>query len=288
MKDKPHNKKSPEGPHQSKRAKPEYPYMSGYTDTNGKHKLVYADPSKPENSFTEHFNHDGSFVIHETLKDEKGLKNELYHHSRQYGISKSSHHDGQVEEYSVNKNVNTEGEHSIASKGNIIEGSEKKKITAYKQSTKSRHGASGSGQNHFHSTSGDGSYLFEGNYFSFYEKDHGQVFGGSQYTISKEGDIGTHVQDGNYDTQVKKKLRLASNGAMSHVTSDSYSASAEKTMALSSKKTMSLSTDDSGSFKTKKGLTLQCDQTITIKVGSAKIEITPSSINVTGSQIKFN
>ena len=90
-KNKPHNKKSPEGPQQSKRANPEYPWVRGEADVNGRHKLIHADPSKPDESFTEQLNHDGSFEIHETLKDEKGLTNVLGHHRRSYFQTGSDH-----------------------------------------------------------------------------------------------------------------------------------------------------------------------------------------------------
>lgn len=293
--DKPHNKKSPEGPQQSKRSKPEYPWVSGSSDVNGRHKIIHADPSKPDQSFIEEFHHDGSFSIRETLKDEKGLKNELFHHERKYGQTKSTHVDGNLDIRAYNKSVVTDKDLGHQVGGDYHKGIGGYEVTGTSKGVKQRHGSQHSKQNHFKSTSGDVSHLNEGNFYTFVEKDYAETFGGSKYSISAKGDIGTHVQDGNYDTFVKKKLRLASNGAMAYVTSDTFSAAADDDMSLStekefsasSKKAMSLSTDDSATFSTKKGMTLQCDQKITIKVGNSKVEIGPEGIKITGAKIDF-
>lgn len=259
-KDKPHNKKSPEGPQQSKRANPEYPWVSGSSDVNGRHKLIHADPTKPDESFVEEFNHDGSFTIHETLKDDKGLKNELYHHHRQYGQSKSVHMDGNHDDRAFNRSVVTDKDHGVQSGGNIYEGALKQKISTAAQS-KNRSGRKGSKQNLHHSTSGDGSHLYEGSHFAFYGKDGGVAVDGSHMMmVAKESG---HYAQGNMDFFSEKKARLASNGALSLVTSDT------------------------GSFTANQEITISSDQKITLKVGSSKIEISDGEIKITGSAIKF-
>lgn len=273
---KPHNKKSPEGPQQSKRSKPEYPWVSGSADVNGRHKIIHADPSKPEQSFIEEFNHDGSFTIHETLKDEKGLKNELYHHHRQYGQSKSVHMDGNHDDRAYNRSVVTDKDHGIQSGGNLYEGSLKQKIQSTAQ-TKKRNGRKGSKQNYFQSTNGDGSIMHEGNHFAFYGKDHGQAVDGSSMTmVSKE--YGTYAQ-GNMDFFSEKKARFASNGALSMTTTDTGLFSTEKAMTVKSKEDMSVSSNSE--------ITIKADTKITIKVGSSKIEISDGNITITGSAINF-
>ena len=269
MVEKPHNKKCPEGPEQSKRAKPEYPWVSGVSDVNGRHKLIHANPEKPDESFVEEFRHDGSFTIHETLKDEKGLKNELFHHERKYGKSKSTHIDDNYDIRSYNKSLVVDKEYGIQGGGTYYKGFQGGEVDVVKGSNKSRKGGKESKQNTFKSTSGDGSELYEGNYFTFYGKDHGHSVDGSYYGLFS-GEHGQYIK-GNVDTFSEKKMRVASNGAMALTTSDTMSVASEKNMSVASKKE----------------ITIEADSKIVIKVGQSKIEISDGTIKIVGSEIKF-
>lgn len=283
--DKPHNKKSPEGPHQSKRAEPEYPWVSGHSDINGRYKLVYADPDKPEKSFVEELHHDGSFTIHETLKDEKGLKNTLFHHERKYGKSKSTHIDDNYDLRAYNQSSVVDKEYGLQGGGAFYKGFLGGEVDAISGSTKSRKGSKGSKQNSFHSTAGDGSHLYEGNYFSFYGKDHGHSVDGSYYGMFS-GEHGQYIK-GNSDTFSEKKIRLASNGAMALTTSDTGLFNTEKAMTIQSSDTGTLKTKKDLSVTSNAEITINADTKITIKVGSSKIEISDGQITIKGSAIKF-
>ena len=139
--------------------------------------------------------------------------------------------DGNHDDRAYNRSVVTDKDHGVQSGGNIYEGALKQKISTSAQN-KNRSGRKSSKQNNFHSTSGDGSMLYEGNHFSFYGKDHGQAVDGSSMTmVSKEH--GTYVQ-GNMDFFSEKKARLASNGALSMVTTDTGLFSSDKDMTITS------------------------------------------------------
>ena len=252
---KPHNKKSPEGPQQSKRANPEYPWVRGEADVNGRHKLIHADPSKPDESFTEQLNHDGSFEIHETLKDEKGLTNVLGHHRRSYFQTGSDHYDGNYDHRSFNKSVNVDGEHGIAAKKGIIEGTRGAKTTGYAKGTFDLKGGRGSKNHSFQGNVGDHTNTVEGNQWEYSEKDHAQAVGGSKYTMVGQGDYGIHVQNGNMDTNISGKGQIVS----------------QQNFSLGSNAE----------------ITVSADTKLTLKVGDSKIVIEKSKITITSAEIEF-
>ena len=247
MKDKPHNKKSPEGPQQSKRSKPEYPWVRGEADVCGRHKLIHADPSKPEQSFTEQLNHDGSFVIHETLENEKGLKNELGHHRRSYFQSGADHYDGNYDHRSYNKSIGVDGEYGLAAKKGIIEATRGTKATGYVKGTFDLKGGRSSKNHSFQGTYGDHTNTIEGNHWEYSEKDHGHAIGGSKYTMVGQGDYGIHVQSGNMDTNIGGKGQIVS----------------------------------------QQDLTFSSNTKITLSVGQSKIVIEESKITITSAEIEF-
>lgn len=298
MTEKPHNKKSPEGPQQSKRANPEYPWVSGQADVNGHYKIKYADPENPNTSFIEEVYHDGSFSIKEVLdNDNKGMRNDLYHHHREYGLSKSSHHDGNMDVRAYNKSVVTDKDHGLQIGGNRYKGIGGKEIKVTNETNKTRSGSKGSNQPSYHSSSGDVSHMFEGNYFAYYEKDHGQMFGGSQYTISSNGDIGTHVQKGNYDTLVSGKIQHTSGDLFNLNSGDKLNLNSSNTMKFESSAELYMrsknafaiaSNSDVGIISAKKDITIVSNTKITIIAGNSRIEITPSGIALYGATIDFN
>lgn len=260
MADKPHNKKIPKGPQQDKRAEPEYPWVSGYSDVNGHYKLKYADPDKPEKSYIEEVYHHGGFKINET-NDGEGIKSELQHHVRKYSQSTHMHNDGPFDVMGSLVSTIANNEFGIQAGSNLYRGAGGSEIAVSKNTSKTRMGTEGSKQQNFRSSSGDESALHEGNKFAFYGKDYGLGVDGTFYGMYKS-DHGSYV-GGNFDTHADKKLRLYS----------------EKAWAANTADTMNLNS--------KKELTISSDQKIVIKVGSSKIEISDGQITITGSQIKF-
>lgn len=265
MADKPHNKKSPEGPQESKRAKPEYPWVSGHSDVNGRHKLIHADPSKPDESFVEEFNHDGSFKISEKLKgNDKGMTNVLAHHMRTYAQSTHVHNDGNYDIRGYNNAFVSDKDTGLQIGGDHHLGVAGKTVKATQGSNMDLSGGAGSSQNKFQATRGDLSNSIKGDHHTYVEKDRGDTIGGSKYTIVKDGEYATHVQQGNMEYWVDQgKAQIFS----------------KNDLKLTSNSTVLAKVSNSKIEVT--------DSKITISVGSSKIEISDGSIKITGSSIQF-
>ena len=97
---------------------PEYPWVSGETDVNGQSKKKYADPDNPNKSYVEQVNHDGSYQINEVIEGEGGLENKLAINQRTYSTSKSTHVEGNRDDYAYNSSIvhkNTSGQQAESS-----------------------------------------------------------------------------------------------------------------------------------------------------------------------------
>lgn len=253
------NKKSPQDAVTRGDAEPEYPWVGGVSDVNGRYLMVYADPEHPEKAYVQEFNHDASFKITEVL-DDRGMTNSLVHDNRTYGRSHSSHWDGNRDDRSTNNSRVSDKEIGHQAGKWMLAGAASGHIAAYK--TSATIVPTGSYNNSYNYTSGDGANVFESNYFAFYQQDYAQHVSGSLYSILQKGEYGIHVQLGNMDIRLDK-------GKYQVFSQDAMVANTASTMAITA-------TQD---------ITIKSNSKIILEVGSSKITIDTKKITVESDDI---
>lgn len=197
------NQLSPKAPYDDNRASPEYPWYSGSNGRNGNRNITYADPTKPDKSYVETVNHDGSFSIVEA----GGLTNTLENSSRAYVSGGGSRNtDGNSAEYGQsNKNTAFKQDVGLTSGGNAYQGVAGQNIEG---------SGKGSFQNQtdgkvYTSTKSDIVTVNQGSLHVSNEGDTVMHVTGNRMMIT-EGDYGNHVQGGNLDYNVAQKIKIYS------------------------------------------------------------------------------
>ena len=197
------NKKSPQDPTEAKKSEPEYPWMSGNSDRNGRYQIAYADPDKPNESFDQTFNHDGSNKTNLALdgKDE-GVSFSLENHSIGYSKGgKTTTSEGHSDNRSRSSRENNEGGKNLnvaGDNGKAVGGSDSSSSGGGRAI-----GTSGKSQaDNYRYVSGDNTVRYDGNEFVHRDGSSMTTIGDTKYEVVKGGEWGLHVQSGNFDIQV--------------------------------------------------------------------------------------
>lgn len=195
--------KNTEDPVDKKVAEPEYPWVSGSHDRNGSFNISYADPDKPEKSFIQKFNYDGSSEQHVTLDDESlGVSSYASHHTRRAASKGTSDEAGSHQDMSAGQ---TSRKTIWAENGRTSGGSDLTGIGGERVVIAASGGSEavvGSSGDEYQYTSGDRTVRHDGNQFHHNDQDFMSTTGGTKYEVVKNGEWGLHVQSGNWDIQV--------------------------------------------------------------------------------------
>jgi hypothetical protein len=199
------NKKYPQDPTAAKKSNPEYPWMSGHSDRNGRYQIAYADPDKPNESFDQTFNHDGSTKTNLALEDSKdnGVSYSLENHTIGYSLGgKSGTTDSHQDAYNgaTNRTNVAGGEHkNVGGDQGIATGGSKSSSTGGGEAK----GTSGKSlADNYRYVSGDNTVRYDGSEYIHRDGNSMTTMGGSKYEVLKNGEWGLNVQSGNWDIQV--------------------------------------------------------------------------------------
>lgn len=200
------NKKFSEDPVDAKVSEPEYPWVSGYSDRNGKFEITYADPKKQDTSFSQKFNYDGSGEQQVTVADSsiEGVTATSFNNKRSMTVHGSSGHTIGQEETSGDATFKSSRGMQVAldvGQNGIQVGTSGAKIEVAGQGSVSQ-SAVGSDSDDYQYTSGDRTTRHDGNQYHHNDGDFMSTTGGTKYEVVKDGEFGLHVQSGNWDTQV--------------------------------------------------------------------------------------
>lgn len=198
------NKKAPQDPVEAKKANPEYPWVRGHSDENGRVFNSHSDPDKPNESYEMNMSYDASYDFKLTMLDteHKGISSKFDNNSSNYnlqGASKTA--EGGDDKYSRTGRVNTEGD------THAVHGGKKSLAVAESGATSFggpiAHGVVGTSiADAYVYTSGDRTIRHDGSEFVHRDKDQMTTIGGTKYEVVKDGEWGLHVQSGNWDVQV--------------------------------------------------------------------------------------
>lgn len=229
--------------------KPKYPYVYGERDNNGGYKFVYRDINDYTVASSEEYLPSGSYETIQYDSSKKEIRSSLNSgETRTYTAGGSSEQvDGHVDKsVSSTYRTNVKGDRSDSSGRNNINLTAGQVITAEGPTIKRNY--PGSDTISFNSSGGDVVQEHTGNYHESYEKDLVSSVSENYILMVKNGDLATHIQSGNYDTQVKGKTRL-------------------------------FSEDE---------ILIESSTKITIKVGSSTIVVGPSGITINSDRIDLN
>lgn len=197
------NNKFPQDPTAAKKSNPEYPWMSGHSDRNGRYQIAYADPDKPNESFDQTFNHDGSNKTNLALDSkDNGVSYSLENHGLSYNLGgKSNTSEGGADNRNRIENNNTEGGKQTSAGGGIGTASGGPIVQASAGGCAS--GVCGASlADNYRYVSGDNTVRYEGSEYIHRDGNSMTTMGGSKYEVVKDGEWGLHVQSGNWDIQV--------------------------------------------------------------------------------------
>ena len=195
--------KNTEDPVEKKMAEPEYPWVSGSSDRNGKFNITYADPDNPGKSFVQEFNYDGSSEQHVTLEGEDmGVRSVAAHHVRNAASKGTSNESGSHSDDSAGKTGRKTiwAENGTTSGGDSLGGTGGRRVRI--AAAGSSENVVGSSGDEYQYTSGDRTVRHDGNQFHHNDQDFMSTTGGTKYEVVKDGEWGLHVQSGNFDIQV--------------------------------------------------------------------------------------
>ena len=197
------NKKSPQDPVDGKKSEPEYPWMSGHSDRNGRYQIAYADPDKPNQSFDQTFNHDGSNKTNLALEGkDQGVSYSLKNHSIGYSkggttTTSEGHSDNRCRTSRCNfeggSQINVGGSSGTAVSQGIITATALGSATGVVPASQA---------DNYRYVSGDNTVRYDGNEFVHRDGSSMTTIGDTKYEVVKGGEWGLHVQSGNFDIQV--------------------------------------------------------------------------------------
>lgn len=198
------NKKLPQDPVVAGKANPEYPWIRGHSDENGRVFNTHSDPDKPNESYEMNMSYDASFDVSLTMLDtpHKGVSYSAKNNTIAYNFQGSSTtSEGGSDNYNRTSRQNTEGDSQTNVAGDIGEAGGGTNVRSYKSGDASGVVGESLADSYVY-TSGDKTIRHEGSEYVHRDKDQMTTIGGTKYEVVKDGEWGLHVQSGNWDTQV--------------------------------------------------------------------------------------
>ena len=188
-----------------------YGTTHGFQRALGTAEFHYENPGEPTKSGHIKVHATGSY---ETLHADDQLSNVettlKNGETRQYTVGGSSSQTDGHHDTNVESTsrLNVKGDHGVSSKTGYLVRTAGQVTAIRGHEVKVKTSDSDSESKSFHGSYGDVTEEHSGNHHSSYEKDQVTAVKGNQITMIQEGDHALHVQKGNYDTHIAEKGRI--------------------------------------------------------------------------------
>lgn len=203
---------------------PKYPYLRGERDSSGKYEFAYSNPRDMDNVSTEKYESTGSYSTTQgvPLDQKKGNKPiKAIQTSLNVGESRTTTRGGgmnQTEGHSHTGNssttlTETDGDNATQTGRDTLSSTARVNINV-DGGTTVRKTNPGSGSLDMNITHGDRVESHEGDVHQEFEGDHMTSVRGNDIRMIREGEYGVHVQEGNYDVDIKGLARIFSEDEM--------------------------------------------------------------------------